>query len=162
MVAAKPTPGTPIESTWGGEVHDAAVAVRGVVCSGPAQAAAQMKQDTIIEGDASMVDLAADYFIAPQDGVYELSTSILATGYTGGAYRASIQSGTTSSQSTISGTSWVGGGGNGTRGFASAKTYLPAGGAMRVLLESGTSGSGTPSYTNTRTEFRLIGQAWSA
>ena len=77
--ATKPVAGQPIESAWGGQVHDAAVKVRGCAVTGAASstAAAKLPLDTVLLGDAAMADLAADELVAPQDGIYEIVATIL-------------------------------------------------------------------------------------
>lgn len=88
MVATpRPEPGGPIESLWGGQVHDVAVLARGVIASGAPQASkgGTIPLDTIIAGAADMVDLATNEFVAPVAGVYELQTTVTCTGAARGA-----------------------------------------------------------------------------
>lgn len=111
--ASRPTPGAPIESAWGGQVHDVAVLARGVIVSGAATATKGAKLDlgTVIAGAAALVDLASNEFVAPVDGVYEYLATISGTGAAAGAqYFSHVYYSASSTYAGISGTAPTAGG----------------------------------------------------
>lgn len=89
MAAAnKPVAGAPVESAWGGQVHDVAVLSKCVIVSGALSAAAytgKLAIDNVMAGNPAMADLAADELIIPQDGIYEVLATCAGSGAAAGA-----------------------------------------------------------------------------
>lgn len=86
----RPTSGAPIESTWGDAVHDASVATLGVVvaCAVYASNTARVALDinSVVQGKASMADLAGDAIVIPVTGIYEVIVSYTCAGVANPGY----------------------------------------------------------------------------
>lgn len=149
VAAAKPTPGGPVESTWGGQVHDAAVLVRGVTVVGDTSSEAGVLPNTkcaltsVIEGDATMLDNANDQIIIPFDGLWHISCQYGVENITDGAARMGVRK---ADGSSVLGGSSGQGAGNVCNYVTSGYAMLTAGERLDVY-HSGLSGS---SETNVR------------
>ena len=93
----RPVSGAPIETAWGDAVHDAAVSTMGVVVACAAYASnavrAGFDMTSVVQGKASMADLAGDAIVIPVTGIYEVIVSAVVGGYTGGYYRLDLSVG---------------------------------------------------------------------
>jgi len=154
--ATRPVSGQPIETTWGDQVHDVAVMNRGVVVTGAASsvAATPLPLDTVVFGDPTMVDLAANNVIAPVDGIYEIMATLGGTGQaTGGSYFAHVyEAGGSSAYQSISGTA-PSFGGSVRRFFAGGLILATAGQRFNFLNSSPGSGG---SIQLERMSWRLV------
>lgn len=165
--ATRPAAGAPIESAWGGQAHDAAVAILGVVCSAAAYTSGTggpADLNAVVEGKASMADLAGNQVIVPQAGVYEVWAVLSASGIAvGGTYRFDLQVGVAAANyQNVAGGSFPGTAGNVVRGYGATVKSLNAGDGVRIQIGAPSSGSGTQSVTVLAFGVRLIGQAWAA
>jgi len=90
MPSARPLPGEPIASVWGGEVHDVAVKARYVVAINTVAVGVSVDTaiNSVIEGDASMV--AGGKIVFPVAGLYDIIMRANITGAAGQACRINI------------------------------------------------------------------------
>ena len=160
--ASKPVSGQPIESAWGTQVHDVAVVARGVVVQGAASgtAATPLPLDTVLAGDPTMVDLAANNFICPVDGMYELLATLAGNGQAvGGTYFAHLyEAGGSGSYQSISGTA-PSAGGSVRRWFCGGGLVATAG--QRFQIQNSNPGSGGTIQIE-KASWRLVAQAYGA
>lgn len=94
MVSARPIAGQPIETVWGGEVHDAAVARIGVQFGGGATVGVSSTLNlSLVAGHAGMVDSANKWILIPFAGLWRIQAIVAASGggATGsGLYRVNV------------------------------------------------------------------------
>lgn len=157
--ASRPTPGAPIESAWGGQVHDVAVLLRGVLVNGAATgtAATPLPLDTILAGDPTFVDLASNELVAPVDGIYELLATVNGTGQAaGGAYFAHLYLSPSLTYQSMSGSA-PSAGGSARRYFLGGLIVCAAG--TRFIIQNANPGSGG-SQNLERLSWRLVAQAY--